>query len=380
MRTLISTTPDLFADCDMFDALTMGESMPFDVTVNDAILQPFLMAQESDESQRQLMILLSEHAEARMRGIIMSRLCSYLSGQGHIAEFEDVYSEAKTRLLMYLRDLKTGKRNTPCEDFTGYVAAIAHNTCNDHLRQTHPARSRLHKKLRDLLRAHSNFAMWKSQDHKKGEWLCGFQGWQGRKGSSVSTGWLQRFYEHPAIVTETLAPGDDIQWMEIDDLLAAIFADVGEPISLNHVVNVVSDIRGVKDAPVASFDANGGTLGLRLPDSRLRIDSVLEMREPLTRVWKGLCELSRDQFKAYLLYARDSSEEDLISLFLDAEITTESEVARLLDMTIDEFHDLCVNRLPMDNERVAKELGVKVERVYKLRCQAGKRLKKLLSG
>jgi len=167
--------------------------------------------------------------------------------------------------------------------------------------------------------------------------------------------------------------------MEIDDLLAAIFADVGEPISLNHVVNVVSDI-GVKDAPVASFDANGAALSLRLPDSRLRIDSVLEMREPLTRVWKGLCELSRDQFKAYLLYARDSSEEDLISLFLDAEITTESEIARLLEMTIDQFHDLCVNRLPMDNESVAKELGVKVEGVYKLRCQAGKLLKKLLSG
>lgn len=78
--------------------------MPFDITVNDAILQPFLMARDSDESQRELMILFSVHAEARMMGIIMSRICSYLNGQEHIAEVDDLYSEAKTRLLTYLRD------------------------------------------------------------------------------------------------------------------------------------------------------------------------------------------------------------------------------------------------------------------------------------
>ena len=46
--------------------------MPPDTSVNDAILQPFLMAQDFVESQRELMILLSEHAEARIRGIIMA--------------------------------------------------------------------------------------------------------------------------------------------------------------------------------------------------------------------------------------------------------------------------------------------------------------------
>lgn len=353
--------------------------MPSDLGVNDVILQPFLMAQDSAEIQRQLLILLSEHTEARMRGIILSRLCSYLNGQEHIAEFDDLYSEAKTRLLTYLRDLKEGRRNTPCEDFPGYVAAIAHNTCNDHFRLAHPARSRLHKKIRDLIRANPNFAVWRTQDQKRGEWLCGFQDWEGRRSSSISTAWLHRFFEHPAIVTEALAPEADIQWMEIAELLAAIFDEVGEPMSLNQLVSVVSDIRGVKDAPIGSFDASGTTLSLRLPDSRLRIDSVLEMREPLVRVWKALCELSHDQFRAYLLYSRDSSDEDLISLFLDAEITTESEIAGLLKMTVAQFRDLCANRLPMDNADIAKELGVRVERVYKLRCQAAKRLKKLLS-
>ena len=353
--------------------------MPSDVAVNDAILQPYLMAQDSDESQRQLLILLSEHVEARMRGIIISRLRSYLGGQEYASELEDIYSEAKTRLLAYLSDLKAGERNTPCEDFTGYVAAIAHNACHEHVRQMHPARSRLHKKIRDMFRAHASFAMWKSKDQKKGEWLCGLRLWKGRTRTSISTAWLHRFYEHPKTVTEALASGADIQLLEIDDLLAAIFNDIGEPISLNDLVSVVSDIRAVKDAPVVSFDGNGANLSLRLTDSELRIDTVLEMREVLTRFWQGLRELPMDQFTAYLLHSRDASGEDLINLLLGAEITTESELATLLALTPDEFVELRLNRLPLDNDAISKELGVTVERVYKLRYRAGKSLKSLIA-
>ena len=355
----------------------LGVSMPSDFVVNDAILQPYLLAQDSYESQRQLLILLSEHAEARLRAIIMSRLRSIRDERS--TDFEDLFSETKTRLLTYLSELKSDRITVPCEDFRGYVAAIAHNACHDHFRETYPARARLHKKLRDLLHANSSFGLWKTKDQSKGDWLCGFDYWRGQTSSSDSKAWLQRFYENPEAVIEAISSGGDIQRMEIDDLLDSIFADIGGPLSLADLVDIVSDIRGIKDLPVSSFDANVPGVILRLPDSKLRIDSVLEMREPLTRVWQGLCELPRDQFRAYLLYARDSSGEDLISLLLDAEITTESELAALLKISIDQFRELCVNMLPLDNETIAKEMGIKVEKVYKLRCQAGKQLKRLLS-
>jgi len=182
----------------------------------------------------------------------------------------------------------------------------------------------------------------------------------------------------PETVIEALSSGGDIQSLGTDDLLASIFKDIGEPINLSDVINVVSDIRGVKDAPVASLDANGNNLSLRLPDSKVRVDSVLEMREPLMQIWQGLRELPRDQFRAYLLYARDSSGEDLINLLVGAEIATEDDIAMLLGMTLDEFRYLRLNRLPLDNETISKELGVTLERVYKLRFRAGKRLKSLL--
>lgn len=193
--------------------------------------------------------------------------------------------------MSYLYDLKAGATSSTCKDFRSYIAAIAHNVCHDYFRQMYPARARLRKKLRDLLDAHPDFALWQTKDQNKAEWVCGFDYWEGGKISSGSNAWLQRFYENPKIATEGLAAGGDIQCMESGDLLASLFEEVGEPIALADVVNVVSDIRGVKDLPVASLDADGSSLSLRLPDSTLRIDSVLEMREPLALFWQGLREL-----------------------------------------------------------------------------------------
>ena len=352
--------------------------MPSEVTLNDALLQPFLLAQDSAESQQQLMILLSDHAEPKIRGIIYSRIRSHF-GDEYLPDLEDLYSEAKTKLVGYLIDLKSNLTASPCEDFRGYVATIARNVCNDYLRQTYPVRARLYKKIRDMLHSHPKLAMWKPEGDSSGDWVCGFNHWRGQSSSSRSLPLLHQFYENPTNITEALAAGADIQAMPLDDLLASTFKHIGGPIKVADAVSLVSDVKGIKDRPVASFDNDEFGVRQSPPDSSLLIDSVMEMREPLTLFWRGLCELPRDEFKAYLLYARDAAREDLITLFLDAEITSEREIAGLLEMTIAQFRDLCVNRLPMDNESIAQELGVKIERVYKLRCNAGKRLKKLRS-
>jgi hypothetical protein len=243
----------------------------------------------------------------------------------------------------------------------------------------YPARARLRKKLRDLLDAHPDFALWQTKDQTRTEWVCGFESWRGQQVSAVTNDWLQHFYEDPITMTEALSSGRDIRCIKSDDLLTSLFNEVGEPIAFADVINIVSDIMGVKDFPAASLDADGSYLSVRLPDSTLRIDSVLEMREPLMLFWQGLRELPEDQFKAYLLYARDSSGEDLINVLLAAEIATESEIAIRLAMTPEEFEELRLDKLPLDNEDISKQLGVTVERVYKLRYRAGKHLKSLLA-
>jgi RNA polymerase sigma factor (sigma-70 family) len=354
--------------------------MQFRRSANDVILQPFLHARGVEESNRQLTILLTEHADPWLKGIIMARLHSYFSNYERHPDFEDLCSEVKTRLLIYLEELKAAPSARPCRDFRSYVATIAHNACNDYLRQIYPARTRLYKQVRDLLHAHPDFTIWRTEDeNNRSDLICGFDGWRRGKIMVRATDWLQPFCEDPLAIHDALAPGTDIQLMELDDLVAAIFNHVGEPIYIDDLVSIIADIRGIKDLPAVSFDDDEDGPAQFLSDSRLRIDTVLEMREPLKLVWEGLCQLPSEEFKVYILYARNTDGEDLISLFLAAKVVSGSEIARSLGMTVEEFQDLWPHKLPLDNESIARELGIRIERVYKLRFQASKRLKTFLS-
>src|SRR5215813_12175779 len=189
--------------------------MPLNRSLNDEILHPFLMARDSESSERELTSLLYEHAEPRMRGIIYSRLRSHFGDNEHLPDLEDLCSEAKTKLIEYLTGLKSDLTAGPCEDFRGYVATIARNVCNDHLRLTYPLRTRLHKKIRDMLHSHPKLGMWKPEDESGSDWVCGFNSWRGQRSSSSAAPWLHQFYENPEIITDALAEGGDIQVMEL---------------------------------------------------------------------------------------------------------------------------------------------------------------------
>ena len=166
-------------------------------------MKRFLSAKDVEGSERQLAILLAEHAEARIKSIIMARLHSCFNNYEHHPDFEDLYSEVKTKLVTYLEELKAAPNKRPCKDFRGYVAAIAHNACNDYLRQLYPTRTKLYKQVRDLLHAHPDFAIWRTKDeNNRSDWICGFASWQKVKTTSKATDWLHRFYEDPQTAIE----------------------------------------------------------------------------------------------------------------------------------------------------------------------------------
>jgi hypothetical protein len=346
-------------------------------SANDTILQPFLTAEDFVESQAQLMILLTRYAEPHMRSVIVSRLG--INHRQQHPDYEDLFSEVKIRLVTYLEELKVDLTASPCRDFRGYVAAIAHTACHDYFRQKYPARARLRKKIRDTIRASPKFALWKCEDQGVGDWLCGFDCWRGQPSSHDIAAWIGYLDGDSSTMADLLGSGTDIQLMAIDDLLESVLGQVGGPIRLADLVDLIANIKGIRDLPLISFDTDEIVTGLDVRDAAPRIDSVLVMRAPLSRIWRGLCQLPSDELKAYLLYARDTSGEDLITLFLAARIVTEAQVAEVLGMSLEEFRSLWLNSLPLDNDTISRALGVKIERVYKLRCQAGKRLKGFLS-
>jgi hypothetical protein len=214
------------------------------------------MAQDLVESQAQLMILLSEYAEPRIKGIISGRLRGYLNSQQYDLDCEDVCSEAKTRLVTYLKELKADLTAGPCKDFRSYVAGIAHTACHDYFRQHYPARARLDKKIRDLLKASSRLDVWRYHDKASSKWVCGFVSWRGQKSSPNAAAWLDYLLEDAQAASDMFSSLGDIQRAKIDDLLLSIFQVVGEPLRVSDVVDLVAHIRGIKDSPVLSLDSN----------------------------------------------------------------------------------------------------------------------------
>jgi len=352
--------------------------MQFRRTKNDAILQPFLLARDDAESEKQLAVLLEQHSEEMIKSIIMGRLRSDFFNYTRHPYFEDLYNEALMKVVAYLRELKSNRDAQPCRDFRGYVATITHNICNDYLREMYPARTRLYGRLRHLLNTNPDFAIWKSNEEDRGNWVCGFENWKEKKSASGAQDWFESYSQTPGAFFESLELDQSAYQTELDDLLAAIFNYVGGPVKVDEIVSVIADIKGIRDMPQTNINDLAYERLQGMSESSLRIDEMLEMRATLRLFWEKLCLLPREEFKVYTLYARDTSGEDIITLFLAARIATESEIAEQLEMSMEQVRDLWLNRLPLDNDSIARELGIKVERVYKLRCQAGKRMKTFL--
>ncbi|MGH9764517.1 MAG: hypothetical protein ACREDR_46335, partial [Blastocatellia bacterium] len=201
--------------------------MSYDRSLNDVILHPFLMAEDFVESQNQLMILLCNHAEPRIKSIIIIRLRAFQNIHASHPDFEDVFSEAKTRVLAYLQELKA-RLAEPCKDFLSYVGAIADIACTDYFRERYPVRARLYKAIRDSLNNNPQFVIWKAAERRAGEWLAGLANWPDGEPSYDTA--LRNFRDEREALTGRLSSIGDVQAMRTIDLVRAVLEMAGKPI------------------------------------------------------------------------------------------------------------------------------------------------------
>src|SRR6266496_6198157 len=108
----------------------------------DQLLLPYLKATDEQEKTRHLDRLLLSNAAPVVRKFLRLRLNLSVDSRGHNSsnqDAEDLYQEAMTRTVQWLRDLHNSS-NPEIESFTQYVGRIAANVCNDFLRARTPAR------------------------------------------------------------------------------------------------------------------------------------------------------------------------------------------------------------------------------------------------
>lgn len=341
----------------------------------DTLLAPFLHSANEAESEALLSLLISEHAEPIIKGIIRGKLHFFSAVVDHFQrqDAEDVHSDVIVQLLTRLCALKADPDEQHIGDFRGYVAVTSYNACHQHLRQRYPQRWRLKNRLRYLLTHQESFALWETDERVL---VCWFSAFRDQKHSfAAGAGQLRQLRDSPQLLEQKGLAVRGIEREGLGDLLTRIFEWIDAPVELDDLVNTVADLQGIKDRDVSgrADDAmRPDASEERLPDTRASIVSEVEQRLYLQHLWSEILQLPVRQRTALLLNLRNE-QEGVIALLPLVGIATIRQIAETVAITAQRFAELW-NELPLDDATIAELLGATRQQVINLRKSARARL------
>ena len=306
----------------------------------DPITLKRYFAAPAGEAEELLAGIFSE-AEPLIRRIVRYRIGPAASGGW---DLEDVCGEATVRLLMRLDDLRSQPDAAGIEDFSAYVAAICHNTVNEHFRRVHPLRHRLRNKLRYLLKPERGLDLWDTED---GIPVCGRVGWQGRT------------------VLHTAAHAT-LDWSS--DPVGAVLEvldHAGGPIEFDDLIDALSSYEEYA-APFESVES-------RTASPEPNRDELLINRQCVRVLWDTILDLPIPQRAALLLNLRDAQGMNALVWLPAAGVASLRRIADALAIPVNEFALLWA-KLPLADLVIADRLGVTRQQVINLRAAARKRL------
>ena len=328
------------------------------------LLLRFVSIADPASAEECLEKLLTEHAEPIIRKITFFTLRFSAEEQ----DMEDVRSNAALHLLLWLRRLRQSSNANAIEDFSAYVARVAHNCCNELLRLKYPSRARLKNRIRYLLNHDSNLAIWQSVD---GEWLCGLADWP--KTQTIMPSTAQPSPKQDFIPSVPLS--ESITAPEMSALVRAFLTWKGGPASLNELVETLVQLLGISDVQIAAVPKEDQDTNICdiLPDPRPDVAAQVELRMCLENLWKEVGGLPVRQRMALLLNLRDSQGRDALQLFVLTGIASVRKIAAVIEMPAENFA-LLWNDLPLADNTIADLLQVTRQQVINLRKSARERL------
>ncbi len=193
--------------------------------------------------------------------------------------------------------------------------------------------------------------------------------------SRASPDRLKQLEERPGIFRDSLFANEDIQRVPLTRVVAEVFKWVESPIELNKLVSCVANLLEIKDYPVRSLETDYTDLSEYLIDPTIGCDTRLEAHETLQRLWEEIRALPPQQRDTFYLSFADENGDDLFSLLLRARVVTLPQLARELDLSVDQLMALW-QEMPMNNVTLSSVLNVSRPQINKWRFRAIERLKK----
>jgi DNA-directed RNA polymerase specialized sigma24 family protein len=337
----------------------------------DPVLLPFLEAEDPEAAREALGALLESHATPLLRAVTRRQL----GGAAPVQEgqdLEDVVAGALLRLAEQLWSLY-GERSAPIESFAGYVVTTAQNACHAFLRRRQPERARLRSRLRYLLTHDPELALWEGAADP----LCGLVAWRGRAASPEAA---QRLGEmHGRVAADAGDGRPRSRALAFARMVRELLARAGGPCRVGELLTILEDVLGVASGPPASSEGLSNESGeITVASLERSAVDVAEQRDYLERLWAQIRLLPRHQRVALLLNLRDAAGRGMIGLLPLIGLATQAEIAMVLEMAPPRLEAVW-DELPLEDEWIARELGVTRRQVINFRKCARERLWRRMS-
>jgi hypothetical protein len=329
---------------------------------NNLLLVSYLQTTDEAEAGRLLEELVCDFAQPLVRDIINFKLRVNFGGPDLREEALDLAGDVTLKLVKRLNELRTAPETTAIINLRSYVAAMAYNACDEYLRRRYPRRQSLRNQLRYVLTHRDEFALWQDEDGKS---CCGFAEWSRNALAPAST--VRKLRDSPSVIARPGEPRLEITGPP--ELLAAIFDCAGAPLELDDVVSVIAEVWQIKEVQMSTLEARD----LQPPERSLDLDTELDQRSQLKRLWIEICQLPLRQRIALLLNLRDSRDRGVLALLPLIRLASMQQIAEVLGMATEQLASLW-NQLPLGDSAIAGRLGITRQQVINLRKCARERL------
>jgi DNA-directed RNA polymerase specialized sigma24 family protein len=328
----------------------------------DEQLLPYLQSTNNSETQEHLNRLLE-----KARPIVYRIARSVRTGADQaVASFstQDIFGDVCVQLIQNLRACKNDPRQHPISNFSGLVAATTSGVFADFMRGRDRQRRSLYQKIRRLITANPELATWKDDN---GALVCGYAVW---RSANVN----------PAPVPAQMKL--EFQWDQCEqqykrntaELILLVLNNVGRPIKFDEFVDLVNIASAGVQVQTINIDDEHFVQSSPLVAYQPDFVGGLENQRLLNRLIAEIGTLRVEQRKSLLLNMTDSHGFG-IEWFLFTKIASEEHLAKLLEVSIEQFRRM-LNDLPMSDAQIAQELGLDTLQVRNIRRAVRERLER----
>ncbi|MCX6612113.1 MAG: hypothetical protein NTW74_14820, partial [Acidobacteria bacterium] len=183
----------------------------------------FINAPSAAEAGELLSHLANTHLCPLVEAVLRARLARFPRFQ---QETGDIAAEAMVKILSRLQQWRAGTAE-PIADLNAYAAITIRRACDQLFRHHFPNRHRLKNRIRYVLKPERGYAVWTAPNH---EICCGLRSWEGSRAAQPAELGVSPF-------------------LPLQDIIATFFQTIGQPVELDHLVDLIAAATGVSDLP-----------------------------------------------------------------------------------------------------------------------------------